>query len=133
MSHYTTIETKLTDGEVLAQAMEEMGYTVEHEKNLRLSDWRGRTTLRTADMVIKSRNNSNLFADIGFKKVKGHYKVIMDNIDSRRGSSGDFIKELTQKYSYLKVKKEVARQGLKIVEERIHKDKTIELVAVSVS
>jgi len=133
VSHYATIKTKLTDEEVLVQAIREMGYQVEQGKDIGLHDWLGNIRPQKADIVIRRKHLSSISNDIGFKKENDGFKVIISDMDVNRGERKNFVAELTQKYNYIKVKKEVIKQGLKIIGEKVHADKTIELVAVQQS
>ena len=131
MSHYTTIQTEFTDAQVLEEAVHDLGFPVETGRSLPLYDYAGRQTGQKADLVIRRKHLTSVSNDIGFRKVGDQYKAIISDYDEVQVRKGDFLRELTQKYNYLKVKKEVARQGLKLIKEKSHVDGTIELVVTT--
>ena len=131
MSHYTTIQTEFTDAEVLEEAVHDLGFPVETGRSLPLYDYAGRQTGQKADLVIRRKHLTSVSNDIGFRKVGDQHKAIISDYDEVKVRKGNFLRELTQRYNYLKVKKEVARQGLKLIKEKSHVDGTIELVVTT--
>jgi len=130
MSHYTTIKTELTDPETLEETIRILGFEVETGKDLDLYDYAG-VKRGKADLVIRRKHLDKLSNDIGFRKAGEKYKVVISDYDEVHVNKGNFLRELTQKYSYLKVKRETARQGLKLVREEVRSDGTIELVVTT--
>jgi len=129
MSHYTTIKTQLIAAEIIKQALEEMGFTVKCGSNLPLYDYMGSKRSLTADMVISRNQLSTVSNDIGLKKAGESYQVIISDYDSAATKTKDFVRQLQQKYAYLKVKKELANTHFTVVNEYVHKDGTVQIVA----
>ncbi len=131
MSHNTVIKTDLTDDEILPIAIEDLGFPVERGRNLDLYDFLGRKQPQKADFVIRRKHLGPVSNDIGFVRVGGKYKVVISDIDKGQVKKGKFIEKLTHRYNVLKVKKEVARQGLRLIDEKVRTDGTVELVVTT--
>ena len=131
MSAYTTIKTKFVDSEILQQALKDIGFKVEVGQDMVLYNWTGTPQARTADIVIRRKHLTSISNDIGFTKERGVYKVSISDVDLKAEKTADFINRVLHRYNYLKVKKEVARQGLRLVQEKKLPDGTIELQVLS--
>ena len=127
MSHYTRISTKLIDRDCLITALQEMHYPVEQGNGLSLFGYQGDVRPQTADIVIRRNHISAASNDIGFTWVGDHFDALVSEYDTRLLGK-DFLSRLTRLYSYQKVKKEVERKGLTIVEEERSEDQSIRLV-----
>lgn len=127
MSHYTVVRTRITDAECLKEALVEMGYQVEQGEDLPLYGYQGDRRTQTAEVVVRRRFISSASNDLGFKWVGDHFDTIISEYDvSLLGR--DFLPRLTRAYAYRKVKKEVDRHGLSLVEEEHGEDQTVRLV-----
>jgi hypothetical protein len=130
MSHYTTIRTEFTDLETLAESVHSLGFQAEKGNALSLYDYAG-VERGKADLVIRRKHLEKLSNDIGFRKVGNKYKVVISDYDEARLGKSKFLRQLTQRYNYLKVKKETAHQGLKLIREETRADGTIEIVVTT--
>ena len=70
MSHFTTIKVQIKNSDTLFQVLQELGYQVECNTNVR--GYRGTTTL--ADYVIRQKNGY----DLGFRRAGENYEIIAD-------------------------------------------------------
>ena len=127
MSHYTVVKTRITDRECLKCALAELGYQVEEGESLPLYGYQGDRRPQTADIVVRRRFIGSASNDLGFKWVGDHFNAIISEYDVRL-LGRDFIPRLTRAYAYHKVKNEVDRRGLAVVEEERLEDQTIRLV-----
>lgn len=129
MSHYSTIKTALVDGEIIKQALTQMGFSYKVGKNLPLYDFLGQRT-QTSDIII-SRKHLNAYSnDIGLRRTSdGSYAVLISEFDERQAKTKDFLANLIYRYSFLKVKKELALSGFKVAEEKILQDNSIQIIA----
>lgn len=124
MSQNLTIDVEIIDIEFLKQALVELKYPFEEGRNLRLHGYLGDVRSETADIVVRREYIGHVSNDIGFLKTnKGNYQVIISEFDLK----GDFLKKVKQKYTELKIKKEVSKQGYKIVSEEKLSDGSMKL------
>lgn len=125
MSHFTKINTKITDLECLKLALEDLGYTY-REGGVRVKGWRGLT--EDADLVVETGTPYN----IGLRKTpQGAYEIVADwwGVETRTGiMQAKFLRELNQRYAYNKVLSEVKKQGFSVAEDDVTSDNTIRLV-----
>lgn len=129
MSHYSTIKTVLVDGEIIKQALTQMGFSYKVGKNLPLYDFLGQRT-QTSDIIISRKELSSASNDIGLRRTSnGSYEVLISEFDERQAKTKDFLANLVYRYSFLKVKKELALSGFKIAEEKILQDNSIQIIA----
>jgi hypothetical protein len=129
MSHYTTITTKLIAVETIKEALKEMGFSIKCGENLPLYNYMGDKISKTADIVISRQQLNSASNDIGLKKVGNSYEIIISDYDSAKIKTKNFVKDLTQKYAYLHVKKELARTNFSIMKEYVLEDGTIQIMA----
>lgn len=119
MSHFTTIKVKIKDGEILHKTLQELGYTVETNTNVR--GYQGKKT--KAEYVIRQNNGY----DLGFRRQSDNYELVADfwgaKIDQTK-----FINDISQKYAHYTLKEEVEKQGFNIEEEETLEDGTLRVV-----
>ena len=70
MSHFTTIKVQIKNGELLHQVLEELGYQV--ESNVQVRGYRGDKT--NAEYVIRQSNGY----DLGFRRSGEDYELVAD-------------------------------------------------------
>ena len=125
MSHFTKINTKITDVECLKLALEDLGYTY-REGKVRVRGWRGLS--EEVDLVVETGTPYN----IGLRKTpQGVYEIVADwwGVETRTGiAQARFLRELNQRYAYHKVLTEVKKQGFSVAEDEVTSDNTIRLV-----
>lgn len=125
MSHFTKVQTKITDLDCLKEALDDMNCAY-REGAARVRGWRGQWT--EADLVIDTGGPYN----IGFRKAgQGSYEVVADwwGIEMRTGlSQTKFLNDLNQRYAYRKVISEVRKRGFSVAEDETLQDNTIRLV-----
>jgi hypothetical protein len=128
LSHFTTIETKITDADALKKALADLGYpVVEEGYNLPLYGYQRDRRPQTADIVVRRKYISPWSNDLGFKKKGSTYEMIISDYDV--GLLGqDFIDRLTQRYAYHKILSEAKRQNWAKVKEEKMQDGTIKLL-----
>lgn len=130
MSHYTTIQTELRDKDVILEALKLMGFSCEVGKNLPLHDFLGQKRTQTSDIIISRKELSSASNDIGLRRTSnGSYEMLISEFDERHAKTKDFLANLIYRYSFLKVKKELALSGFKIAEEKILQDNSIQIIA----
>lgn len=129
MSKFMIIKTEFTDGEILKQALGEIGCKYEEGKNLTLRNFIGQPLNTRHDyMIVVRRKHVGVASnDVAFyKKEDGTSGATISEFDV---GMKNLLPKLRQKYTELKVKKEAIAKGFKIISEEKMKDGTIKLVA----
>ncbi len=119
MSHFTTIAIEIKNGDLLQQALEELGYPV--KQNTLVRGYLGNTT--NAEYVIPMPNNY----DLGFRKVGDRYEVIADMWGVAMNVE-EFLGELNQQYATKTVLQSATQQGFAIEQQEVLEDGTIRIV-----
>lgn len=101
MSKFEQMETKLTEGQFLAEALEAIGYKP-------VVDWNGQTLRgyggaiwpEKAQIVIPRAQLKGALADIGFvRDVAGVFRAVIDDMDrDYSGFDSAWLSRLTQTY-----------------------------------
>ena len=124
MSHFTTVKTKLRDLQCLKQALEDLKYEFEEaQEGVEVRGYLNQT--ETADISIKASKTY----DIGVRSTVDGYELFADwwGVETTRGvTEEEFVNQLTQRYAYHKVIKEVKVRGFSIEDEEQEQD-TIQL------
>jgi hypothetical protein len=128
VSHFTSVKTKIRSLTSLERALEDLGYTfsrAEEGQLVTVKGYQGETT----DAVISIHASKTY--DIGVKVgADGTCEFVADwwGVESTRGVEEDeFVKKLTQRYSYHKVMEEVRKQGYTLESEEVGEDETIQI------
>jgi len=124
MSHFTKVETKLSDLVCLRQALTDLGYTSE-EGAVEVRGYRG--AREHADLVVRTGSAY----DVGFRKAGEAYELVADwwGVETGTGLTQEqFVHRLTQRYAYHKVLTEVRKQGFTVATEETQGDQTIKVV-----
>lgn len=119
MSHFTTIQIQIKDGDILYETLQELGYQVERNSNIRGYLWK-RTR---ADFVIRQPNGF----DLGFRKNGDNYELVSDfwgaQIDQKA-----FLEPILQTYAHKNLIAAARKQGYAIEAQETLEDGTIRLV-----
>jgi hypothetical protein len=119
MSHFSTVRVQIKQGEVLHEALQDLGYTI--AQNAEVRGYQGKKT--TADYVVRQSNGY----DLGFRRVAEEYELVADfwgaKIDQQH-----FINTVTQKYAHKMLLKTTAQQGFNLESEAVMADGTVRLV-----
>lgn len=119
MSHFTRIRTQLRDLTTVRQALEDLGYEVETDAEVR-----GYMSQRArADLVVRAGGAY----DIGFR-AEGDSIVMVADLWGLEVDRDAFMKALTQRYAYHTVRQQAAVQGWQPVEEEVQADGSVRLV-----
>ena len=128
MSHFTSVKTKSKSLTSLERALEDLGYTYSRAEEGQLVTVKGYQGETTAAVI--SIHASKTY-DIGVKVgADGSCEFVADwwGVESTRGvEEEEFVKKLTQRYSYHKVIEEVRKKGYTLESEEVGEDETIQL------
>ncbi len=123
MSHFTTVETKLTDLVILKKVLDKLGYKVK-EGVRQVRGYRGQ--LADAELVIDTKAS----VDIGVVKTEKGYSFIADwdEVETRAGiEQKEFLQKVTKAYSYEKVMSEIKKRGYVVADEKTDQQQHIHI------
>jgi hypothetical protein len=119
MSHFTTIKVQIKQGEVLLQVLNELGYQV--EQNTQVRGYRGDKT--NAEYVIKQSNGY----DLGFRKNGESYELVADFWGAKINQQ-EFINNISQKYAHKTLMETIQTEGFNVEEEEVLADGTVRVL-----
>ena len=119
MSHFTTIKVQIKQGEVLLDVLQELGYQV--EQNTQVRGYRGDKT--NAEYVIKQSNGY----DLGFRKNGEGYELVADFWGAKINQQ-EFINNISQKYAHKTLMKTIQTEGFNVEEEEVLADGTVRVL-----
>ncbi|MEG3938128.1 MULTISPECIES: DUF1257 domain-containing protein [unclassified Microcoleus] len=119
MSHFTTIEVQITNGELLHQVLEELGYNV--ESNVQVRGYQGDQT--NAEYVIRQSNGY----DLGFRRNGENYELVADFWGARINKQ-EFVNSISQKYARRQLMVAVQSEGFHVEKEETLADGTVRVV-----
>lgn len=119
MSHFTTIKVQIKNGEILHQCLQELGYKVECDTQVR--GYNG--DLTDAEYVIRQPNGY----DLGFRRNGENYELVADFWGARINRK-EFIDSIGQKYAHKTLMATVKAEGFNVEEEETLADGTVRVV-----
>lgn len=119
MSHFTTIKVQIKNGEILHQVLQELGYQV--ECNTQVRGYRGNTT--EAEYVIRQNNGY----DLGFRRIEDNYELVADFWGARINQQ-EFVNAISHNYAHKTLMATVQEQGFEVEEEETLEDGTVRVV-----
>ena len=128
MSHFTSVKTKIKDLVCLVRALKDLGYNhteATNEQQVHVRGYQGEKT--EAELSIHASKTY----DIGVKlTADGTYAFVADwwGVETTRGVTEEqFIKAVTQRYSYHKVMEEIKKRGYTIETEETNEENAIQV------
>ncbi|NEQ65289.1 MAG: DUF1257 domain-containing protein [Symploca sp. SIO2D2] len=119
MSHFTTIKIQIKNGEILHQVLQELGYQV--ECNTEVRGYRRNTT--EAEYVIRQNNGY----DLGFRRTGENYELVADFWGAKINQQ-KFVNAISQNYAHKTLMATVQEQGFDVEEEETLADGTVRVV-----
>ncbi|MFM6611217.1 MAG: DUF1257 domain-containing protein [Dolichospermum sp.] len=119
MSHFTTIKVEIKQGEVLLQVLQELGYQV--EQNTQVRGYMGDKT--NAEYVIRQANGY----DLGFRQQEGIYELVADFWGAKINQQ-EFINQISQKYAHKTLMETIQTEGFNVEEEEVLADGTLRVI-----
>ncbi|MGV0104736.1 DUF1257 domain-containing protein [Nostoc sp. DSM 114160] len=119
MSHFTTIKVQIKRGEILHEVLQELGYQVESNTNVR--GYRDDTT--QAEYVIRQKNGY----DLGFRRNGENYEIVADFWGAKINQQ-QFVNSISQKYAHKTLMATVQEQGFNVEDEEVLADGTVRVV-----
>lgn len=111
MSHFTTVKTQIKDIVLLKQVLKDLNYQFTEAKVEQKVHVRGYLHQQAeADIVIHASKSYDIGVDVDEEGVS--FVADWWGVETTRGVSEDeFMKEVTRRYSYLKVMQELRKKG----------------------
>lgn len=119
MSHFTTIQVQIKNGNILQEVLQELGYQV--ECNTYVRGYEGDRT--TAEYVIRQNNGY----DLGFRLNGENYEVVADFWGTKINQK-DFVNSVTQKYAHKNLIATLHAENFNIESEEILTDGTVRVL-----
>jgi hypothetical protein len=119
MSHFTTIKVQIKQGEVLLDVLQELGYQV--EQNTQVRGYMGDKT--NAEYVIKQSNGY----DLGFRKNGEGYELVADFWGAKINQQ-EFVNNISQKYAHKTLMETIQTEGFNVEEEEVLADGTVRVI-----
>lgn len=121
MSHFSRIKVAIKDGEVLHQVLQELGYVV--ECNTQVRGYQGDKT--EAEYVIRQSNGY----DLGFRREDGddNYELVADFWGAKINQQ-EFVNTIVHKYAYKKLMASAQAQGFNVESQETLEDGTVRVV-----
>ncbi len=130
MSHFTTVRTRITDPDVLKQALDDLGFSdIEvHASPQNLYGYQGDLRPEQAEIIIRRQHIGPASNDIGFHKLPdGSYEAIISEYDQERFNQ-HWLDQLMQRYAYHIVRARLESQGFYVVGEETNENGQVHLV-----
>ena len=124
MSHFSTIKTQLKEAAPLTEALNKLGYIINHEEKF-IKGYKGQFTAVDISMNLPSNTK------VGFKwsNNSNSYEIVTDlDLWKFELPVERFISKVTQMYAYQTIISKTKEDGYQIVEEKNKNDGSIELV-----
>jgi hypothetical protein len=119
MSHFTTIKVQIKQGEVFLDVLQELGYQV--EQNTQVRGYMGDKT--NAEYVIKQSNGY----DLGFRKNGEGYELVADFWGAKINQQ-EFVNNISQKYAHKTLMETIQTEGFNVEEEEVLADGTVRVI-----
>ncbi len=129
MSHFTTVETKIKNLQLLKRVLKELGYTyteAEAGQTVQVRGYQGQKT--EAELVIHASKTY----DIGVKVTEKGVVFVSDwwGVETTRGVTEEtFVNQVVQRYSYHTVMDALEAKGYTIETEEVDEEQTIKIRA----
>ncbi len=127
MSHFTAVKTKIKDLACLVRALKDLNYEFSEateEQLVHVKGYQGQTT----DALLSIHASKTY--DIGVKQTAEGFQFVADwwGVETTRGvAEEEFIKKVTQRYSYHKVMDEIKKRGFTIESEETNEEEQIQV------
>lgn len=120
MSAYSEVSTQFNDGELLIEALTEMGFTPQNHigKPQPLTGYQGDKRTDVADIIIPRTQVGGSSNDLGFIRGEdGKFKAIISDYDSTKYNE-KWLKTLRTNYADKGIMRQAKRAGLRFVSKK---------------
>jgi len=138
MSEYTTVQTEITDADILRLALQDVGLPFEEaaveaggdRNGLSLVGYLGDTRPQTVQFAIRRRNLGRLSNDIGWVWEEGAqvYSAYVSEYDASLPNVKQIVEQVAQRAAYHQVIKTVNEYGMLVESESVTPSGEIQIV-----
>ncbi len=121
MSHFSRIETQMTDKDIVLKALKDLGFTYQ-EGDQQVQGFGGQKT------AVEIRIPLKMSYDIGLRKKGKAYEIVGDWFGVRGINQKSFTDQLMQRYAYHATRAKLEAQGFDMVEEKVEETGQIRIV-----
>jgi hypothetical protein len=121
MSHFSRIQTKMVDKNIVLKALKDMGFTYQ-EGEQKVTGFGGQK------MEVDIRIQLKMSYDIGLRMKNGSYEIVGDWFGVRGLNQKDFTNKLMQRYAYHATRAKLEAQGFDMIEEKVEETGQIRIV-----
>ncbi len=122
MSHFTTLQTRLTAREDLLAALRDLGYAPEVGA-LRIRGYAGQTT--PVEIAVKTDQPGY---DLGFRRAGDSYELVADWYGLPDLDAESLLRQVTQRYACRAALRTLGEQGFSLASETVADDGGVHLV-----
>ena len=136
MSEYTTVQTEITDADILRLALQDVGLPFEEatveaggdRNGLSLVGYLGDTRPQKVQFAIRRRNLGRLSNDIGWAWEVGHFSAYVSEYDRGLSNVRQVVDQVAQRAAYHQVIKTVNEYGMMVESETVTPGGEIQVV-----
>lgn len=132
MSHFTTLQTQITDQESLVAALNDVGFSqVEvHAEAQPLRGYMGDRRAQRAHVIVRRQHVGEASNDIGFERgTDGSYNAWISEYDHDHYHYDEgWLGKVTARHAYHATQKTLVNQGFNVVQEQSAEDGTVRMV-----
>lgn len=121
MSHFSRINTQMTDRKFVLMALTDMGFAFE-EGDQEVRGFSGQKTQVDIRIPLK------LSYDVGLRMKGNSFEIVADWFGVRGINQKDFSQKLMQRYAYHAAREKLQAQGFAMVEEKVEETGQIRIV-----
>jgi hypothetical protein len=110
MSHFSRIQTQMSDKKFIFQALKDMGFTYQ-EGDQQVMGFGGQKS------QVEIRIPLKFSYDIGLRKKGTSYEIVADWFGVRGVNQKEFTNKLMQRYAYHATRAKLEQQGFDLIEE----------------
>lgn len=121
MSHFSRIQTQMSDKDILLKALKDLGFTFQ-EGDQQVMGFGGQKT------AVEIRIPLKMSYDVGLRKKGSAYEIVADWYGVRGMNQKEFTNKLMQRYAYHATRTKLEEQGFDMVEEKMEETGQIRIV-----
>lgn len=121
MSHFSRIQTQMSDKDILLKALKDLGFTIQ-EGDQQVMGFGGQKT------AVEIRIPLKMSYDVGLRKKGSAYEIVADWYGVRGMNQKEFTNKLMQRYAYHATRTKLEEQGFDMVEEKMEETGQIRIV-----
>lgn len=132
MSKYLKIETRITDGDMLAQALEEVRQRLafgfeRHDIPVPLVGWQGKERQELAEFVIRRSYLDKASNDMGWLRGEEGFTLVLSQFDKHGERAREIATDVQNTYTFLEAAEKARQKGYTVTPRKDEQGRTVEL------